>query len=293
MGWQPISELAPVDYTSVALLLVGNSAISYPTASHDPIFHAEAQLSDGNFYNEHAYSAVLACSDRTTYCKPDGVTCGSVNELAYRIQDDDEHRTVFKMLAQSLVHSDTGNAMKLIAGEVLEAQSYVVGIGSLILAREQWKREAERLFASSLARIQITARIIARGMTGEQLPSKDLMLDNPSYREICNLYKFRSSGWKNLSVAGFIGSFLAGILLIALSLSRKDSEELLVERHLASFLKLCSKGYERSRSVLEKTLAAMGGLLKSVKFDPRQWRVHRNGQGCPRQVSRPSNTRTR
>jgi hypothetical protein len=274
--WHPIPELFHPNDT-ITIMLIGNTGISYPTPSHDPIFHAEAQLSDGRFYNEHAYSAVLACRDQTIFYHPNGTLCGKIVELAHHMPGDWESVNVINMLAMSMQWSDIGNAMKLITGEVLEAQSYMIGIGSLILAPEQWKVEVQRLFAVSLARIQITARNIARGIAGEELPGTDMMAERPGLKDMCNIYKFRSDGWKNMSVAGFLGSFVAGLILIGMSFKQKNSEKLWFEEYLAASWKVC----KAVTSAIGRAVTAGADRLRSSKMLPQRWRVPRPGAGRP------------
>lgn len=267
------------------MILIANTGISYPAPSYDPIFPAQKQLSDGLFYNMNGFSTALACHDRTTYCDPDGVTCGTVQEIAYRGWKDDESRTVFTMLAHSLVWSDTGNAIKQTSGEALEAQSNLIGGQSLILAEEQWKVEAERLFANSLARIQVTARNIARGPTDDLPPSRDLLEEQPAFRSICHIYKFRSTGWKNLSVAGFLGSFLAGTVLIVLSFPRKDTEELWIESYIVAFAKSCKQGWEFVGGWLKHVWDETCKAARSARSRARDGRRRENGGGRVRRTS--------
>lgn len=284
--WQPISDLDAANDSSVALILIANTGISYPAPSYDPIFPAEKQLSDGSFYNVNGFSTALACHDRTTYCDPDGTTCGSVQELASRGWKDDKHRTVFAMLAHSLVWSDTGNAIKHTSGEALEAQSNLIGGRSLILAEEQWKVEAERLFANSLARIQITARNIARGIAYDLPPSRNLLEEQPAFREICHTYKFRSTGWKNLSVAGFLGSFIGGTVLIVLSFSRKDTEELWIEAYIVTFVTFGKQVWDFAEGWLKHVWEETSKAVRSVRSRAREGRQRENVGGRARRTAR-------
>lgn len=66
------------------------------------------------------------------------------------------------------------------------------------------------MFESLLPRTQINARNIARGAPGEELPDQNNILD-PAWRELCTRYKFRSIGWKNISVSRFLAEFLTRV----------------------------------------------------------------------------------
>jgi hypothetical protein len=241
-GWRPIPELEPANYTSFTLIVIGNTGIAYPLARQDPIFPAQVQLSDGRFYNRHAYNAVLGCNDQTKFCTPDGEVCQSIQQVAYQKewQKEDESRILFGMLSNALVFSSTNNAIRFRLADALHAQSNQIAGRSLLLDEEQWKVEVQRFFSMSLARIQITARNIARG-AGTDLPNSDVVDQLPWIRGICGIYKFKSTGWKNLNVSGFLGFFFGGLFIIVLSFEREEAKELWFEKYFAAFYNFCKK----------------------------------------------------
>jgi hypothetical protein len=101
---------------------------------------------------------------------------------------------------------------------------------SLVLDREQWKVEVLQLFQTSLARIQVFARNIARG--DPNIPTygrTDLMDRIPRLRELCNMYKFKSTGWRNINVAGFLSAIGGGLFALFLGRTTENEEELRIE----------------------------------------------------------------
>jgi len=130
------------------------------------------------------------------------------------------------------------------------------------MSNSQWKVEARQIFEQLLARTQITARNIARGVPGEELPDpKDLM--KPAWQGMCTRYKIRSVGWTNISVSRFLGEFFAGLLLWVVGITRENKElwiEQPVRRMAKSRLgKLCG--------------SRLNNLCKVCsEYGPRAWR---------------------
>jgi hypothetical protein len=79
---------------------------------------------------------------------------------------------------------------------------------------------------TSLARIQIQARNLARG-TGDRSTRLRYVDDEPTHSEMCQISMFRSSGWKNIGVAGVTFYLVSSLLVIICSIKKGD--ELLIE----------------------------------------------------------------
>jgi hypothetical protein len=94
---------------------------------------------------------------------------------------------------------------------------------SLPLDAEQWKVEIIQLFQTSLAKIQLYARNLARGSPNIPPWSINLLDKYPQIRGLCNLYKFKSISWRNISVSEFLAAISAG--LVALFLGRTTGSE--------------------------------------------------------------------
>jgi hypothetical protein len=192
---------------------------------------------------------VLGCIERTSLCAPDGTTCGTLYDFltnrVHIVGDNMDEYFVTLMIALSLANSNVGNALVLRGSEVLDAKPKLRGSTSLALAHEQWKVEARDLFEASLARIQIAARSLARG-NPKRLPGLADVMD-PRYRGACNTYKFKSTGWQNVWVFGYLGAIFGSLLIIMIGIP-KENEELWIEapykrvaesRQFQSFLEYC------------------------------------------------------
>jgi hypothetical protein len=149
-----------------------------------------------------------------------------------------------------------------LQAEALQAQSLSSGSISAQLPNGQWKVEVQHMFESLLARIQITARNMARGARGAKLPHQRNMMKS-EWRGMCTRYKFRAIGWKNISVSHFLTEFLLGLLICFLGITTED-KKLWVERP--------AKWIVRSR--FGQARAAEASKLKEwwVDYAPSIWR---------------------
>ena len=99
------------------------------------------------------------------------------------------------------------------------------------LPQDQWVVEARRMFEASLALMQLTVHDIVRGTMN---PREDYQHIPLNYRAICGMGKFRSVGWRNISVWGLFGLlFLAGAISIASV--REENGELWLMKGLGYF----------------------------------------------------------
>lgn len=239
--WYPIDELASATSSAsvVGLILIQNNGIMYPGERTDPIFLAEKTLNEtfGWYSTTRWHAGVLACKDTLVVCSPDSKApnCQSLWEFGQFKATHDEITRVRLLLQISLNNANIFDSLVFRAALALDAQSKLVGIRSLSLPIEQWKVEVQQLFETSLARIQIDARNMARGASGSaNLPGRRQLLDLRSLG-VCNQYKFRSTGWKNINVFGFLAAVFAAIAMMLLSVPRGEEGELWVEEPLSAF----------------------------------------------------------
>jgi hypothetical protein len=204
--------------------LVQNVGVAYPDRREDPIFPADKTYDNGTwFYNTRWHAGVLGCVDRTTICSPNGTVCGGLKYWSELEPSDTEDFRVVVMLFWSILQSNIQTAIIYRAAEGLDAQTKIVGSYSLQLALEQWKIEVHELFKTSLARIQVDARNIARGPpSGHAEGLRSLM--RPFYQGICRMYKFNSIGWRNVSVSGFMVAIGVSLLIIIASIPGRDEQ---------------------------------------------------------------------
>ena len=237
--WHPLWIVNEEDDDVTSLILIQNFGIRYPDRRTEPIFLADTPSPwDGGrwYYNTRWHAGVLGCVDRTTICSPNGTVCGSLRYWAEQGISDTEDFRVLIMLIFSLSTSTMANSISYRGKEALDAQLKTVEGRSLQLVREQWKLEVQELFKTSLARIQINARDIARGPpNGRTEGLRGIM--RPEYQGICRMYKFRSTGWRNVSVSGYISACFASLLLMIIALPGED-EELRIEPVLRGLVDL-------------------------------------------------------
>jgi hypothetical protein len=216
-GWKPIPELSTADNSSITLLLVSSQKNFHPRPRSDPIFPAEEEviLGDTPFYvNLDPVSTVLACADKTSVCDASGRTCWENTNLPRKELQSHVEKIGYYMLDFALLRSRSCQSILRRGGNALDAQAKLDIYFSLALPEEQWKVEARNLFATSLARIQIDLRDYIRGSAAHEPGFVDRM--DSAYKDMCTMYKFKSVGWRNVSVWGF---WLLISVAIAISIS--------------------------------------------------------------------------
>lgn len=244
--WQPIFNVNKTYGETATLMLISNYGISYPGESLDPIFPANKDYGDGWYYNTQFHASVFGCMSRTIVCLPETtpLLCFNLTGLGKLDDIDREHSSVRSLLYFSLI-PDLHVQLGYLQAEALDAQSLLSGSTSSKLSDSQWKAEARQMFESLLARTQITARNIARGVPGEELPGQESLM-KPEYQGMCTRYKFRTIGWKNVSVSRFLAEFFAGLMVFVVGIT-KENRELWVEEPVRRIAKsrvgkLCASG---------------------------------------------------
>jgi hypothetical protein len=179
--------------------------------------------------------------DNTEICDASGTVCynniyepwsalqyitGTIREDSYEdspaLFSHDED-VGYYMLLISLTKSKIYNAIGLVGGRALVAEAKLQRELSLPLAEEQWKVEAENLFQTTLARIQISLRDYIRGAAAENPEYTDLT--SPGMHDMCHAYKFHGRGWKNISVWGVVMVFVNVAMVFILSREIPGAEE--------------------------------------------------------------------
>jgi hypothetical protein len=229
LGWHPNFEVNGTAGETATLVIVSNVGIKYPQRREDPIFPAETTYDNNWYYNTRWHGGVLGCLDRKSICSPDG-QCAALSTWGGINFSDNEHARVISYLYWSLLLSSMGSSIGYRKAEGLDANSKVVGDSSLPLDAEQWKVEVLQLFQTSLARIQIYARSIARGNPDIPIYGRLNVMDTlPRLRGLCNMYKFKSTGWRNINVVGFLSAIVLGLIFIFLGRTTEEEEKLRIE----------------------------------------------------------------
>ena len=201
-GWEPLPELQPPKGSSTTIIFVLPQKIFYLAPSDDPIFPANKlrYLDDKTkpyWLYTRGHATVLACIDRTRWRDPDqGETWNSMQSIPPDVLDR-RVRGGLWLFWFSILNSNTYQALNKRLANALEATERINVFTSMPLAPEQWKTEATRLFETSLARTQVDARNIARGVLAD-VPGYRRLRTPPAMCE--DTYLFVSQGWTNVSM---------------------------------------------------------------------------------------------
>ncbi|KAK3313322.1 hypothetical protein B0H66DRAFT_565878 [Apodospora peruviana] len=208
--WRPIPELTPPTNSTIAILFISPFHIYHLKPNSDPVFGAdEPCYVDGDpapwYCKSDAKARLFACLDRQDLCSPDGLVCWSPT-----VTTRNKLPPSYWLMKLSLAFSNTYDSIVHRLGSALIAQEKISQYTSAPLADTHWMLEAERLFATSLARVQFDAWTIASGAdrpTGEAGDHEgyvDLTPDEAG--DLCGggLFKFRSTGYKNVYLAPFL-----------------------------------------------------------------------------------------
>ena len=161
----------------------------------------------------------------------------------------------FALVAVALSASSSGDAMPLWYN--LEIQSHCTGFRCGPLPREQWKVEARRLFQASLARIQVELVNTVRGAVNTVYAAPGYSTHeyeiSEEYRGMCSMGKFKSVGWRNVSVWGFSGLlFLAASISLASVQTKEEELWLGVVLHIVAYA--ASRSFSKMKKMLRKWL---------------------------------------
>jgi hypothetical protein len=128
---------------------------------------------------------------------------------------------VHYMLSLALVYSNLGDSIRYRKAEGLDAQAKVSSPFTIELAREQWKVEAQQLFETSLARTQLMLRNVERSGPEAPIPDEKNILPSDLQR-VCSMYKFRSVGWRNVSVSHLLCIVIGAVLVLISGITTKE-----------------------------------------------------------------------
>jgi len=217
--WAPIPALEPPSGSTTTILFINSGKILYPLQRDDPIFPAMSPITipiGGTYFiNERGHAGVIACIDRTEFRDPTKKThWTSVFQAEDPTTDDAQSKGGFWLLMNSLVYSNIYQSISTRSADALDAQKHLANKYSFPLPAEQWKVEVKQLFKTSLARIQIQARDIARGAAAHREGYYKIDLDLDA--NMCdNTYLFNSEGYQNVNFVGYWAIFgICGIIIL-------------------------------------------------------------------------------
>lgn len=227
----------------VTIFEIYTKGMEYNKFWDDPVFPA-MHRQDQSYYNNATVPGFLGCVDNVLICDPDLDQCWNwpkngakfTLSLADPIFDEFDGAVSNADLAHVLLSSAIYNSFEgmssALGGNDLEAKSHCDGFFCYNLPQEQWKAEARYWFETSLAQMQYRVLDIVRGTDEKSIYARAsnsqkwaTSLDIPSnLRGICHMGKFKSVGWRNVSVWGLVGLLsLAGAISLA-SVTTEDGE---------------------------------------------------------------------
>lgn len=193
--------------------------------SKDPIFPADRSIKlsdDGEdwFYNSDPRARPIACIDDYEHYLPDGSKHWP--DPSY-IPDDVAKPPGYWLMALSLLHSNTYDSIAKRLGSALLAQNKVSQYNSEALSNNHWISEMERLFSTSLARVQIDAWSIASGEDYAHVENDGYVDETPNEAgNLCGWFKYNPPGYSHIRLVPLILLLLVLPVLWLLSLeSRK------------------------------------------------------------------------
>ena len=284
------SSLDPLNYSPrsilssyVSLIQIYSDGICYSEARDDPVFPASYR--DGRNCSNSVLPALIGCTDQAEICDPETKHCWSVSLLitindaldkvaaGAQICDFNTGHCWSVSSSPTLVRprsavSDTEAAIALLAnalsassvlsagsrGPDLELASHCTNLFCKNVPKEQWKVEARTWFETSLAQAQVELLNTVQGVQGAY---EDYHGIPPEYRAMCSMGKFRSTGWTNVNVGGFLGLlFLAAAISLASIKTEEDKLWLVVGAYLLN---------EALRWVFKKVVTALCKSFSSLK----------------------------
>jgi hypothetical protein len=201
--------LTPLPNTTLTIMFINPLYILYLKPSADPIFVADKAFTYPDdpipiYYKNDAKYRVLSCLDTQQICLPNGGPCrplkGDKRDL------DEDLPPEYWVLKWSLEHSDVYYSIAKRLGTALVAHEMISQYTSVPLSDRHWVLETERLFATSLARIQYDVWNIGSGEDKVHVGEDGYRDDAPAKvraKGLCGHVKFQSTGYTNISVLRF------------------------------------------------------------------------------------------
>lgn len=274
-SWTPIAEITPPTGSTVSILFIKTQKIYYRSRRNDAIFPADKLhhvkgLDTSYYINSLGHATVMACVDRTDWRDPEyGNTWSSMDELPALPPKDQQTFAGIWLMRFALINSNILQSIDMRLTSALDAQSRVSNFISMDMPDNQWEIEVEHFFRISLARIQINARNIARGVFAKY----DGWHKASNNATICaDNYHFQAQGWTNVNYVVSLLILIPCVILIVLAIPSGE-EELWPEPAL-KYLSETSAG-----KMVHSLIVAMLGSFhnigsKAIKliFNRKTWR---------------------
>ncbi|KAH7416802.1 hypothetical protein BKA64DRAFT_277695 [Cadophora sp. MPI-SDFR-AT-0126] len=222
----PLPEFTAGPYP-VTLIFISSHSLLHRERRNDPVFPAQQKLQFSPeysgpdlFYNNSTRAGVLGCTDQYHICRTKSGPCWN-NENVSQIFDDPaiktstESQNVVRLLVLALDYSSTCGSIQFRGTGALDAQKKIADKESLPLAYRQWEVEAESMFRTSLARMQLNVFDVVRGSASSFRGYRDSL--PAEHRGLCTMIKIKGSGIKNINFYALLGTILAVAMVWAIS----------------------------------------------------------------------------
>jgi hypothetical protein len=214
------------------LMFISSHSLLYPQYRADPIFpaHTKSKYSPGYtgptyYFNNSTRAGILGCVDEYKICKTQSGPCWSNKNITSIPAPGDRNATeeenVAKLLTLALDFSTSCGSVQYRQAEALDAQMKIADTQSLPLAPKQWQVEAEKIFQTSLARMQSNVYDIVRGTAASFEGYQNVM--DPKYAGICGLVKIPTIGWTDINFWGLIGTSFGVVFFWVMSIRVRNA----------------------------------------------------------------------
>jgi hypothetical protein len=216
----PIAEITGRDNGHTVLLFITSFNVQHHNRSDDPIFPARKQINSppsGNpdlddlknyWTNNETHSSVLGCVEYALLCRNESrSSCYDPWTSSPPIPNMSDAEYITFM---GLLHSGFWSTIQSRTSKELDATRKIVDVSiSMPLDPHQWKVEARRIFEMQMVRARWEVLEVARG-TRSSMAGFVNFLDR---KRVCQMIKFQSTGYKNLSLFGVLLSTILPPLL--------------------------------------------------------------------------------
>lgn len=186
-------EFETGDDTVTLVFIASDTEIPHSHPRSDPVFPADVKIDldtedrwfRGNISTAWIYNStragVMACAESFRICSPSHAQCWGKKDIRENFSRNgraagvSRHSTVpssglsklqrqaFYLTTAALKYSTAFDAMRYRRGQFLDANRHIGAASVLKLPKEQWKVEAQKLFNTSLARMQLDLHDLAWG----------------------------------------------------------------------------------------------------------------------------------
>jgi hypothetical protein len=215
------------------MAFISSHIIFHPEFRDDPIFPARHKArfppdypGPDLFYNNSTQAGVLGCVDQCKICKSSTGPCWDNGNISSILTDEanasmTEEELVIDLLLLALDLSSACGSIEFRGAEALDAQGKIAHMQSFQLAEKQWQVEAEKLFHTSLARMQLNLYDVVREIAANFDEYHNILPEK--FRGLCQLVEIQTIGWRNINFLGFMGTVLAAVLFWGISRKMKTS----------------------------------------------------------------------